>query len=324
VNLVAVARSVFVRLAWLVVAAAVALGGAGIVAAMHHVPGSDARAELTWAGDAQAAPVLDDVTARLQQVSDDVDTLGSTARQALAAVVAGDAERVNETIAAGSLQLASVKGAVASLEARLGEVPGLGTDADLRLSPALQDRYDALRGTPALTDDLEADWTRFSGLALDATNLGGLLTRHDQETAAAARQGAVGKYQTALDLLDVSDATVRETMAVRDRLAATTDVSTLTTWLERNASYDAALRTLYQALQDANGELNDEIRAAFAAEQAARERLPVDTRPLIVIMADVAQGGLNQAVIRIEEARGALGEALDEQRRLDEEVALPE
>ena len=318
------ARTFLARLLWLVAAVAISLGGAGIVAAMHHVPGSDARAELTWAGDAAAQPVLDDVAARLQQVSDEVDLLGAAARQALASVVAGDAQPVNQTIAGGTLQLATVQAAVAALEARLAEVPGLGDDSDLRLSPGVQDRYAALSLTPALTDDLEADWTRFTGLALDATNLNGLLTRHDQETAAAAQQGAVGKYQTAIDLLDVSDATVAETLAVRDRLANTTDVSTLTTWLERNAAYDAALRDLYQRLQDANGELNDGIRAAFLAEQAARERLPVDTRPLIVIMADVAQGGLNQAVIRIEEARAALGEALDAQRQMQEPVELPE
>ena len=33
-------------------------------------------------------------------------------------------------------------------------------------------------------------------------------------------------------------------------------------------------------------------------------------------MSDIAQGGLNQAVIAIEEARGALAEALDLQQQL--------
>ena len=51
-------------------------------------------------------------------------------------------------------------------------------------------------------------------------------------------------------------------------------------------------------------------RAAFAAERRAYERLPGDTRALIVIMADVAQGGLNQAVISIEVARGELERAV--------------
>ena len=38
-------------------------------------------------------------------------------------------------------------------------------------------------------------------------------------------------------------------------------------------------------------------------------------------MADVAQGGLNQAVISIEEARGKLSAALDLQRQLQRGAA---
>lgn len=317
-------RTLLSALAWLAVAVLVALGGAGIVAAMNHVPGTDARAELTWDGDSETGPALDAATAQLQVLSDEVESLGSTARQALAAVVSGDATMVNDTIAAGTLQLATVQQLAASLEASVDGTPSVGEGGALRLSPELQARYAEIAKTNGLTDGLEADWTRLSGRALDATNLFGLLARHDQETAAAAQQGAVGKYRTALDLLDVSDATIAETRALRDRLAATTDVSTLTTWIDRNADYDAALRALYTALQESGGEPNRAVSNAFEGEQEARERLPVDLRPLVVIMADVAQGGLNQAVISIEETRGEIAAALDVQRSFQEDVALPE
>jgi hypothetical protein len=63
------------------------------------------------------------------------------------------------------------------------------------------------------------------------------------------------------------------------------------------------------------------VRKAFAAEQAARRQLPSDTRALVVIMSDLARGGLNQAVIAIEEARGALAAALDAQRPPADEAA---
>ena len=65
-------------------------------------------------------------------------------------------------------------------------------------------------------------------------------------------------------------------------------------------------------------------RPPSEGEQQARERLPVDLRPLVVIMADVAQGGLNQAVISIEETRGEIAGALDVQRSFQEDIALPE
>jgi hypothetical protein len=65
------------------------------------------------------------------------------------------------------------------------------------------------------------------------------------------------------------------------------------------------------------------VRKAFAAEKAARERLPGDTRGLVVIMAEIGRGGMNQAVISIEEARGELDAALELQRQLEDAPALP-
>jgi hypothetical protein len=317
-------RTLLSAVAWLVIAVLIALGGAGIVAAMNHVPGTAARAELTWATDSQTGPALDAATEQLEVLSDEVESLGSTARQALAAVVSGDAEMVNQTIAAGSLELAQITQVAASLEAAVGAIPGVDEGGELRLSPEIRARYAELAQTTGLTADLETNWALFSGRALDATNLFALLARHDQETAAAAQQGAVGKYRTALDLLDVSDATIAETRAVRDRLAATTDVSTLTTWIDRNAAYDAALRALYTTLQESGGKPTPAFRDARDAEQQARTRLPVDLRPLVVIMADVAQGGLNQAVIAIEETRGEITSALEVQRSFGEDAELPE
>ena len=136
-----------------------------------------------------------------------------------------------------------------------------------------------------------------------------LLTSHDEQTAAAAKMGSDGKYESAIAQLDASDATIADSRALADRLAATTDVSTLRAWIDRNADYDAALRVLYKALIKSGARVNAEVREAFDLEQQARAQLPGDTRALVVIMSDIAQGGLNQAVIAIEEARGSLAEA---------------
>jgi len=53
------------------------------------------------------------------------------------------------------------------------------------------------------------------------------------------------------------------------------------------------------------------VRAAYQEEGAARALLPPDTRALVVIIADIGRGGLNQAVIAIEQARGRLNLALE-------------
>ena len=99
-------------------------------------------------------------------------------------------------------------------------------------------------------------------------------------------------------------------LAIRDKLVETVDTTTLDLWVERNRTYDDALARLYQTLRDANGRVTQAARTAFADVQRAQKLLPPDTRAMVVIMSDLAQGGLNQAAIRIEEARGALSAAL--------------
>ena len=314
-----VVKRILSAIVWLAVAVLIALGGAGVVAAMNHVPATPSRPELTWAADQAASAKLDEATDHLETLTGSVESLGSYGRQALAAVVAGDVDQVNQLVAAGTLQLGAIDTATKALDASLDAIPDVGNGSELLLSPEVQDRYDGLVPTPEFTNGLDDDWRTFTGRALDAANLNALLARHDQETAAAAQQGVQEKYPQALLLLDVSDATIRQTKAVRDRLAATTDVATLTRWIERAEQYDAALRHLYEVLVDADGKVTRQVRAAFADEQDARRRLPVDTRPLVIIMADVAQGGLNQVVISIEETRQSLADALQIQRQIEQD-----
>ena len=319
-----IAHSLLMRLAWLAVAALIAFGSAGVIAAMQHQPGTVESPELTYAGDEAAEPALDAATEELQALADEVDTLGSTARQTLATVVGGDLDALQGLIAEGTAQLSVVNRQASELEAAVAAVPGMDGDAELIVSEGLRRRHEELAATTGLTAGLEAEWASLTGRALDAASLTTLLARHDEETAAAAKQGSAAHYKQALALLDTSDGTIAEARALATRLGEAADVSTLVTWLDRNADYDAALRTLYQSLVDAKGRVTDKVRAAFAAEKKARSQLPEDTRGLVVIMAEVAQGGLNQAVISIEETRGSLAAALEVQADLKAGSTLPE
>ena len=110
--------------------------------------------------------------------------------------------------------------------------------------------------------------------------------------------------------LDLADPTLAEARALRDQLANSTDVSTLTQWIDRNAAIDAALRRLYTVLAVTGGKVTEEARLAFDQGEETPAKLPPDTRALVVIMSDIARAGLNQAVIRIEEARGKLADAI--------------
>jgi hypothetical protein len=113
-----------------------------------------------------------------------------------------------------------------------------------------------------------------------------------------------------MDKLDDADATIDASRTLRNQLANSVDVTVLDEWLNRNATYDKALRGLYLAYSRVGNVVTDALRDAIAAEAEARRNLPPDTRGLVVIMAEIGRGGMNGAVIAIEEARGRLTAAL--------------
>jgi hypothetical protein len=232
--------------------------------------------------------------------------------------VATDRGLLEESIEEGSGTAEAVDAAVAELRASLLDLPAIVLDPNGDLSPrtalaldgAAMRRFERLDRALRETRVLAADWTRFSAASLAAQRLTTLLIDHDATTAAAAASGRSGRYDEALAGLDTSDALIAEARLLRDRLANTVDVVTLTEWIDRNAAYDKALRGLYDALARSGGRVNDEVRAAFATERDAKDRLPPDTRGLTIILAEIARGGINEIAIAIEETRAALDDAL--------------
>jgi hypothetical protein len=305
-----IARRLVPRALWLAAAVLISLGGAGLVAAMDHVPGTPARAEITWAGDQEVRAALDAATVRLAAVDEGVALLGRSARLALAQVVARDLEGLPGTIAAGTSRLTQVESAMAGVRSAAASVPRIGPGDDLLVSGPLRQRHAYLVDATRLTDGLVDQWTFFTRRALDAARLAELLADHDEHAASAAVAGSEGQYETALQRVTDAELSLAGARALRDRFEDTTDVAVLDEWLERNGNYDVALRNLYEALLVSGGTFSREVRDAITAEQAARERLPGDTRALIVIMGGIAEGGLNQAVAAIEDVRAELDIAL--------------
>ena len=303
-------RHTSVAVAWLIAALVVALGAAGIVAALDHLPDGAGRPELTWTADQALADDLDAVSVELLVLADAAGVLGGHGRTALSAMVGRDSAALVAALDAGAAQLDTVDAAAARVAARLATIPLAGPDRAIRYSSVTLARYDAAAAALASVDPLRPAWVQLAAGVAPAAQLIDHLLAHDKVAGQAIQHGGAGEYRTAIRTVDAASAELDAARAIRDRLAAAVDVSTLDDWIARNAAYDKALRDLWDALRRSGGRVTDAVRTAAAAERTAKEELPADARALVVIVGDVARGGLNQAVITIEEARGELLDAL--------------
>lgn len=283
-----------------------ALGSAGLVAALDHRPGSAARAELTWAADEAVRGPLDAIVVDLDLLATDFTGLGGQGRGALAALVATDPDALEAALSLGGSLVARIGVETMELQHRIKELPGTGPGAEGRLSAAILGRLSTVTRALEQTGGTARTWATLSNGATVAARLTRLLADHDQSSGLAVQKGSQGNYREALAPLDLADAALAQARSLRDQLANTTDVSTLNQWLDRNAAIDAALRRLYTALSAGGGKVTDDVRRAVDEVRTAQQRLPSDTRALVVIMSDIARAGLNEAVIRIEETRGRL------------------
>ena len=306
------ARHVVAVIGWLLAVIVIALGGAGIVAATDPGTGRAVQSRLTYSGDARLGQALDAEEVELGLLAADVDALGTQARDALAATVAGDADAVDAAVAAGDELLTAIVARSATIKADLASMPYVGSpEAPLHVSPELLVRHARQTAGLRATEGLEAAWARLTVSSAAAGRLSAQLAQHDKLVGQAAKQGRDAKYATAIETLKEAGKVIAASNAARDRLQNTVDVSVLDEWLARNAAYDKALAALYDALDSVGGRVTTKVKKAIAAEAAARARLPPDARGMVIIMGDIAQGGLNGAVVAIEEAKAGLGAALE-------------
>ena len=303
-------RRSFAAFAWLVAAIVIALGAAGIAAGLDHPPTTGSRPELTYGADRAIAPGLDAATADLRTLSDQVDALGGQGRDALVALVARDTPSLRAAISAGEAQISAIQASAGALRERLAALPGLDKAAATRYGPTTLARYATLVAALPAVDALDDDWARLAAGSVPAIELTEHLAAHDGIAGEAVRLGAAGKYAAAIKTLAGAKAELASARKVRDQLATRIETSTLDTWIDRNATYDTTVGDLWAAVLASPTKVTAAIRAAAGRERAAKSQLPEDTRALVVILGDVARGGLNQAVIAIEDARGRLLDAL--------------
>jgi hypothetical protein len=296
---------------WLLIVAVVSVGAAGIVAAMANQPGTAARAELTADGDAAAAIPLTKAQADLGDLTAEVERLGELGRGALTALVSSDFTTLDAAVADGQTLAHQIEVHSEQIRQAITAIPGTGPNEPLIWSPETIRRRDATLAALTATGGLEIAWTRLATGSTVANKLTSLLTNHDLTAAAAAKQYSKKGYDEALKTLAGASAMLADAKSLRDQLANTVDVSTLTQWIDRNVEYDVALERLIKATVAAKGKVTDELKAAYLAEIHAHELLPSNTSGIVIILAEIGRGGLNEAVIGIEGARAKLQAAID-------------
>jgi hypothetical protein len=299
-------------IAWLVLLAVMAAGAAGLVGQAWHVPGSPARAELTYAGDVALDARLDAATDQLKLIAADVDLLATQAKTALEEVASADPTRLRESLERGGQAAAAIDIRTRALRESLTGLPGDGPAAVIDFSNATLVRRAAILAAVDAAVSLATQWQQVTGRAVDAAHLTTLIAEHDATVVNGIAKAVAKHYAEAIPFLDDALLTVAEVDTLRTRLIATTEQTVLDEWIDRTGAYDVALKALYAALVQSKGAVTVAVQSARREERLAFDRLPPDRRTIIVIVAEVARGGLTQAVLAIEEAHSRIDEALAE------------
>jgi hypothetical protein len=300
-------------IAWIALFAVMAAGAAGLIAEASHTPGSAARAELTAEGDAALNARLDAVTSQLLAISANVDDLAAAAKRALEEISSPDPTGLQQSLEHGGEVAASISIDTKELQDALAGLPGDEPNATLRYSNGALVRRAATLAALDAAAGLQANWEQVTAHGLEAAQVTTLIAQHDKTVLDAAAQGRTRQYAKAAATLDDALLTVAAIKEQRTKLIADTNRTVLDEWIDRNRDYDLALQAVYTALVASKGDpATVRVQKARAAERQAFNQLPPDRRTIIVIVAEVARGGLTQAVIAIEDARGRLEDALTE------------
>jgi hypothetical protein len=292
-------------LAWLLVAILLGLGGAGVIARADNFAGDVARPELTWRYDQAMAPGIASAAEEAKGIAESTDKLADAARSALVHLLASQTKQVADDLARGEVWAADITRRGPLVEAQIAQLPYL--DAPQLVSSRTRAKIAALHQIVDSSRPLADRWRQLEQATVPAVEVTAVLQAHDATVFEATQQGVHEDYKAALGTLAAALAQLDQVATIRDKLAPVVDVGTLTEWIDRNRAHDEALVELYKAVMGGNA---DQIAAAVEKQKAAEALLPPDTRALVVILGDIALGGVNQAAIAIETVRGTVGAAL--------------
>jgi hypothetical protein len=305
-----VLRGILRGAGWTIVFTTFAVAGAGLIGESFHPPGSLARAELTAAGDAALGGRLDAAATQLKAISANVDDLAADAKTALEEVASSDPTRLRDALARGGQAATAIATQTRDLKESLAGLPGDGPEAVLQYSNATLVRRAAIIAALDAATSLASLWQTVTGGAANAGHLINLIDKHDQTVLSAAAQGRDRHYKTGATILGTALETISQVQQLRATMIAGTGDTVLDEWISRTSTYDKALQALYLSLVKSHGKVTLDVQAKRRDERAAFSQLPPDRRTIVVIVSEVARGGLTEAILAIDEAHARIDDAL--------------
>jgi hypothetical protein len=303
-----------VPLGWLALAAGLAFGSAGLVAAAQPTPASGHRQELTWAADQELSAKLDTAVQEMVLLNGDIDLLGQMSRKTLSSLVQIDQAALAEGWDSGTKAVDSIYARAGDLDTSLTCDPwdaAREVELSKTYSPGPIDRYHRICLALTSVGPLRDDWAALVAGSRTAIQLAMDINSHDEIGISALQMATQGRYSDALAELTRASAAIAEATAISADLAKVTDVSTLQDWLARTTSWDSAAEVLWQAVIDSKGVISPQVTAAIKNEKDARALLPDDNAVLQVVMDELASNLIPQS-ISIETSRGAFSAAISD------------
>ena len=302
------------RIAWLMVAAVIALGGAGLVAGASLPP--TARPELTVRGDARMAPGLAALDTGLTAVDGHLGQLVGTGEQVLVdltGMTSGTVApaQISADLQQGDDQLLTIDEQAQALQATYAQLP-YDASSD-HISGRTKGRLAAIRQALDLLSPVTADWQAVSIHASVTSKLFSLMAQFvsaageavlDANNKDATGQAKAPDLKGALAALSQADTFLAQADTIRGQLAATTDMGTYDQWVALHRAYEAALRHYLQVHLTTN-----DVRILtplYNAQAAAEEQLPRTTAPLVAILGDLEATGLTDGVAAIKRVQTSL------------------
>ncbi|HEX7590577.1 MAG TPA: hypothetical protein VF375_01360 [Candidatus Limnocylindrales bacterium] len=304
------------RLGWLALAAALALGSAGIVAAADHSPSTGSRPELTWSQDQILSARLTAATRDLARLGDDVDSLFNQGMNTLSGLTQINQVALQKAWDEGWNNVNAIDAGAADLNSRLQCAQwdsSLRTDLMKTYRPALVDRYLEVCQAIAAVAPLHDNWQSMFDGSRTAIVVVNDIEDWDAAAKDARNSAAQGNYADAIAKLRTAADSIADASRTASLLAVTTDVGTLTKWLTRMGQLDDALALLWQMMIDSHGVVTSQVAAALRAVNEANAMLPQTTddfaAALQVAMYEMA-GNLVSETSDMNQAKGALANAL--------------